>query len=684
LKKVIFAIFLWLNYCVLYAQEYPHQEINIRDFLQNLVGNPQTDNVEDLYESLFQLYLNPLDLNRVSREELSALYLLSPTQLNAFFEYRKNSDNLLSIYELQSIPDFDLPTIYRIIPFVKVGQAFSLNPDFSEANHSLLLRYSQVLETKKGFTEPDSRSKVRYQGSVGKLYTRYKFYSRKDFSLGFTTEKDEGEKNYADFSSFHLQIQNKGHLKNLLIGDYLLQFGQGLITSAGFNIGKGSETVLTVRRSHLGIRPYSSAMEMNFFRGAATTYQFGNLEVTGFYSGIKRDANLIFGKDNNPTNASSLQTSGLHRTLSEQQDFHSLREHNIGTDITYRNPTGNLMVGLTALQTNFDIPLQKTDKPYNLYEFKGNQNFLAGLHYSWSLRNYNFFGETARSQSGGWGTVNGFLASFGKKTDIAVLFRNYDKDFHSFYANSFAESSRNINEIGLYGGIKYYYSPKILISGYLDYFRFKWFKFGLDKQPSEGFDGLIRGQYQINKYQSFFVQYREEHKEENTKEAVTIIVNNKPRTDEITVVKGRVRRQILANFDWKYSSILRFQTRASYSQFKFAGQAFTQGFAIAQDVELDLGKFSLSGRVAIFNTEDYDNRQYFYENDVLYAFSYPAYYNHGMRFYAVAQYKLTKNSDIWLKISRTKVTDSETIGSGLEEISVPYRTEGKFQVRLHF
>ena len=79
---------MWLSFFVVPAQEYPHQEINVRDFLQNLVGNPQTDNVEDLYESLFQLYLNPLDLNRVSREELSALYLLSQTQINAFFEYR--------------------------------------------------------------------------------------------------------------------------------------------------------------------------------------------------------------------------------------------------------------------------------------------------------------------------------------------------------------------------------------------------------------------------------------------------------------------------------------------------------------------------------------------------------------------------------------------------------------------
>lgn len=135
-----------------------------------------------------------------------------------------------------------------------------------------MLRYAQILETKKGFTEPDSRSKVRYEGSPFKLYARYKMYSQKDFSLGFTIEKDEGESQLADFKSFHVQFQNKGHWKNSTLGDYQLQVGQGLVSSAGFYIGKGSETVLTTRRNQLGVRPCTSTLENNFFRGASATY----------------------------------------------------------------------------------------------------------------------------------------------------------------------------------------------------------------------------------------------------------------------------------------------------------------------------------------------------------------------------------------------------------------------------
>ena len=275
MKKLLL---LYLSVCSFntYAQEYPRKEINIRNFIQDIVGNPDGGVNEDLFESLYQNYLNPIDLNKVTREQMASVYILSEKQLNSFYNYRQKSGNLLSIYELQAIPDFDLRTIYKLIPFVVVkldGLSFGTFKDgFDGSNQYLLLRYAQILETKKGFTEPDSRSKVRYEGSPFKLYARYKMYSQKDFSLGFTIEKDEGESQLADFKSFHVQFQNKGHWKNSTLGDYQLQVGQGLVSSAGFYIGKGSETVLTTRRNQLGVRPCTSTLENNFFRGASATY----------------------------------------------------------------------------------------------------------------------------------------------------------------------------------------------------------------------------------------------------------------------------------------------------------------------------------------------------------------------------------------------------------------------------
>jgi hypothetical protein len=672
----------------IYAQEYPRKEINIRNFIQDIVGNPDGGVNEDLFESLYQNYLNPIDLNKATREQLASVYILSEKQLNSFFSYRQKAGNLLSIYELQSIPEFDLRTIYKLIPFVAVkpdGLSFGTLTDGFDGSHQyLLLRYAQILETKKGFTDPTSTSKVRYEGSPFKLYARYKMFSQKDFSLGFTLEKDEGESQLTDFKSFHISFQNKGRWKNITLGDYQLQLGQGLVSSAGFYIGKGSETVLTTRRNQLGVRPYTSTLENDFFRGAAATYQLGKFDVIGFYSRIKRDANIVQDKASNLEYASSLQTSGLHRTPSEIADQSILTEENFGTDITYKNKDNTLQIGFTALKTNFEKPIQKAEKDYNLYEFSGTENLLTGLHYSYNYQNFNFFGEIARSSSGGIGAVSGVLGSLGKRTDFSVLFRKYDRDFHSFYANGFSENSRNINETGLYLGVKHAFTKQWSVAGYFDYFQFPWYRYLVDKKPTSGFDYLGRLTYQPNKNLQVFLQFRQENKEENTKIAETYIDKGKEKTREITVVRDRTRRIFIANLDYKISKVWNIQTRASYSTYKFDGQDFMQGFAIAQDVNADFGKLSFSSRLAFFKTDDYDNRQYFYEQDVLYAFTFPAYYQHGIRHYLMAQYKLTKNVDAWFRWARTDLFDGGTFSSGLEEIPLSHRSEVKVQIRLHF
>ena len=681
---------LYLLVCTFstYAQEYPRKEINIRNFIQDIVGNSDGGVNEDLFESLYQNYHNPIDLNKVTREQMASVYILSEKQLNSFYNYRQKSGNLLSIYELQAIPDFDLRTIYKLIPFVVVkpdGLSFGTFKDgFDGSNQYLLLRYAQILETKKGFTEPDSRSKVRYEGSPFKLYARYKMYSQKDFSLGFTIEKDEGESQLTDFKSFHIQFQNKGHWKNITLGDYQLQVGQGLVSSAGFYIGKGSETVLTTRRNQLGVRPYTSTLENNFFRGISTTYQIGKIDIIGFYSRIKRDANLVQDKATNLEYASSLQTSGLHRTLSEIADQSILTEENIGTDITYKNKDNTFQIGFTALKTIFEKPIQKAEKDYNLYEFSGNENLLMGFHYSYNYQNLNFFGEIARSSSAGIGAVSGVLGSLGKRTDFSLLFRKYDSNFHSFYANGFSENSRNINETGLYVGIKHALTKTWSVAGYFDYFQFPWYRYMVDKQPTLGFDYLGRITYQPNKNLLVFFQFRQENKEENTKITEIYYEKGNEKTLEITVVRDRTRRIFIANLDYKISKIWNLQTRASYTTYKYDGQDFTQGFAISQDVNADFGKLSFSSRLAFFKTDDYDNRQYFYEQDVLYAFTFPAYYQHGIRHYLMAQYKLTRNVDVWVRWARTDLFDGGIFSSGLEEIPLSHRSEVKFQLRLHF
>ncbi len=86
----------------------------------------------------------------------------------------------------------------------------------------------------------------------------------------------------------------------------------------------------------------------------------------------------------------------------------------------------------------------------------------------------------------------------------------------------------------------------------------------------------------------------------------------------------------------------------------------------------------------MFDKDDFDKRQYIYERDVLYAFSIPALSGRGLRSYFVLRFKASRKLDFWIKYSRTRFTDRETVGSGLEEIDGNSRTIVRAQTRIRF
>ncbi|MBE7174716.1 MAG: helix-hairpin-helix domain-containing protein, partial [Williamsia sp.] len=348
---------------------------------------------------------------------------------------------------------------------------------------------------------------------------------------------------------------------------------------------------------------------------------------------------------------------------------------NLGAHLLYHNRR-QLQLGLTILRTGFDTFFRKRDLAYNRYEFTGQHNTVVGFHGGYVWRNWNIFGEVARSSgsetnSGGVGAVAGALASLTKQVDIALVFRHYDRNFHSFYGNAFSEGGRNSNETGVYAGWKYTVYRKLTLGGFVDFFRFPWLKYLVDK-PSRGFDYLLQARYTPNRQTAFYAVYHEEHKQKN----LTV--------GKLKDVVGTTRRSVALNADYKVMRSLSLRSRAQWGSFAYAGQTPSRGFTLVQDATLEYRRLSLSGRVALFSTDDYDSRQYVYERDVLYAFSFPAYFNRGIRHYLLAQYNVNRHLDIWIRWARTDLNNQNTVGSDLDQIDAPHKTEVKTQIRWKF
>ncbi len=672
----------------LHAQEPPRPEIDINQFIQNLFPVPTEDSdYSDLYEALFQLYANPLDLNEATSDELSATFILSEIQLKNFFEYREKLGPLLSLYELQAIPQFDMPTIYRLLPFVTVQ---SKTPKLRESlknptQHFLILRSGRLLEKQKGFTETDtsSRSSSRFRGKPLYGYLRYRYARAGAYSFGISLEKDAGEQWWEwqpkhqvlgiDFTSFHAQVLNRGRLKNLIIGDFQMQAGQGLVMAAGFSLGKGSEVIRTAYRSTLGLKPYTSALEANYFRGVAATYAVSStLEVTGFYSRTRRDASLD-DTDRDEPSISSLLISGYHRTPTEIEKHGIIAEQNVGLHVLHKLPMHRGQVGLTLLNTNYGSFLQKKDVPYNLFEFSGKQNITVGIHGDTRWQNFHLFGEGAISKSGGLGAIGGLIAGLGKSLDFTLLVRHYDRNFHSLYGNAIAEATRPINESGGYLGLRYSPNRRLQFSAFYDYFKFPWLKFQINA-PSVGHDYMLHILWKPNKRFNAYAMFHEKHKAHNLPD------NKEPMIPVINTIRRTATLNIEYDMPLKYAV----RTRIQYGDFTYAGGNRSGGVTVAQDFTLRLKNLELSARIAFFKTDNYDSRQYVYEKDVLYAFSIPAYYDTGTRHYLMARYNVTKSIKLWLRWSQTRYTKLDTISSGLSEINGNKRSELKMQLMYQF
>ncbi|MCU0446993.1 MAG: helix-hairpin-helix domain-containing protein [Microscillaceae bacterium] len=701
MQKYILAGLSYFLVLSLTAQNAPRPDINLDQFILDLFSVQDEDlNYEEVYETLLQLYRNPLDLNKAQREDLESLFVLSELQINSLLAYRQKYGNLLTIYELQAVPEFDLPTIYKLLPFVEVrdsgintgSQPLLKRIAQERDNHYLLLRYDQTLETRRGYTQQASPSQ-KYLGNPMRLYARYRVSHIQDFSLGFTLEKDAGEqlvwqpstRRYgADFISFHALFQNKGRFKTIALGDYQLQIGQGLLMSAGFTIGKGAETVQTVRRPNLGLRPFTSAIESGYLRGGAITYDLGQFELTAFYSNTRRDGSLSENESDslNVDNLEdlfieTLRVSGLHRTAGEIAGKGIFREQTWGTHLNFTNREQNLHIGASVVHTDYNLPFRRNarsprDSLLYLFEFQGKTNHNLGINFNYQWQNFSFFGEAAQSRSGGRGAISGLVASLASQIDFAMVFRHFDRNFHTFFGSALSESTRNINEQGIYWGIKVHAHPKVKLTAYYDRFKFPWLRFRVDA-PSEGYEWLGRINYQISKKIGLYAQIRQEVKDRN--------VSSEQSSTVLREIRAGSKYNYLLNLDYQAEKILRLRSRVQFSSFNFNGR-LTQGYALVQDLGLDFGKLSFDARWAVFDTDDFDNRQYIYEKDVLWYFSIPAYSGQGIRNYMLVQYQFSQRLSFWLRWARFTYNNQPTISSGSEQIVGNQRTEVRVQMRV--
>lgn len=631
---------------------------------------------EQLTQFLEDLAANPVNINSGGLDDLLQVPGINLKIARAIIGFRSSKpfEDKSELLEVQGIGE---ATYQRMAPYITIGGVESrfrdmyTRPEYWMANQKVEVfsRYQQNLQMREGFRQPDSAG--GYLGSPVKYYQRFRLTSN-HLSLNLTQEKDPGETLQGvtgfDYNSGHIALTDNGKLKDFVIGDYSLSFGQGLVLWTGGAFGKGREVTGTISKNERGVKAYSSAQETDFFRGVAATYG-EKLEITTFYSNRARTASVISGDTTRfPT------STGFHRTENELERKNNIDQMVMGGRARLDTPVG--LIGVSGYYNEFSSYIAKGTSLNNLYDFEGSENSVIGIDYRGLAGNAFIFGEMARSQNGGLGTVVGIEAPVAENTDLALSYRNYQKDFQSFLSSGFGErSSAPQNEEGFYVGARHQLNSRVTLSGYFDQYRFASPSFGTS-QATGGFDMLGLAEVELTSKLNVYLLLRNEIQDEEFE------VINARGVQQLILGKEK-RASIRANFEYQVSSDVRLRSRIELVRNKEAGGIWEKGFLMYQDIRLEpTDALRIDGRVSVFDTESFATRVYQFESDLLYVLSNIVLYDQGQRAYVTVKYELTKLLDIWFKYGITIFENTQSIGSGLSEIKGSIRNSVGLQIRL--
>ncbi|MDR0693756.1 MAG: helix-hairpin-helix domain-containing protein [Prevotellaceae bacterium] len=680
-----YAVFIFFCFAAGMAKaQNPHSEMpdalrQLIEFVAADAGENEVD-VQALYDTYETLLEFPLDLNAATEADLQQLQILNDFQIQSLLEYRKEYGALYTVHELPLIHGFNEEIAGQLYPFITVipvsaGRHHSFADRFTYGSHRIIMHTGRTLERQKGYAPVASgeqeKPNAHYLGSPWAAYMRYQYRYRDQMQWGVTAQNDAGEPFFSgnnkygfDFYSAHVQLSDMGIVKKIIVGDYQMQFGQGLVAWGGYSLSKAGD-VLSVKKQERGVTGYTSTNENLFRRGAAVTLQYKQWNLSAFASHKNIDATA----DSNAF--STIQETGLHNTTGTMAKKHTVPETVVGGNLSYRFKY--LKFGITALWHRYGKDYRRDVKPYNYFELNDAQNANAGIDFYGVWKKTSVFGEFAVSRNGGMAGVAGALFDLDAAFRLAFLYRNYARDYQAAYAQGFGETGKTANENGCYVGAQWLPHPAITISAYADVFSFPWMRYNA-YAPSGGYEYYVQAAYRPDTAMNMYLRIKQEVKDENVSGSADAI------TPQHTVNLLHARYEI----SYQLLRGLRMQDRIEVAFYRADGKE--SGLLLYHNISYKFPAFPVdfSLRFAVFDTGGWDTRFYAYENDLPYSFSVPAYYAKGARWYVNAHIRLWKNFDLWARLAQTYFFNAATAGSGLNEINQPHQTTFKVQASVKF
>lgn len=650
-----FVIFFVFNF----SYKVNANEEFIQKALDYLLRYSEVDenDIEPIVTKLNDYLVNPLPINTADIHELSEFPLFTQQQIMHIINYRKQKGFIRIPEEWDLLPAFNLELIEIIQPFI------SYYVEVPSLNKQPVCKVEVLNRYKRSISFLNSKDSLRI-GSPNAYWTRLIVKNfTPGISLGINVEKDAGElylypSKGISFQSGYLEYKNKHKtIKHLIIGDYQVNFGQGIAVNSGFsnvksNFIQQSASSFQIRK----ISPHRSSSETGFFKGFASLIKWHNWEGVFFASHQNQDATLSENV-NGHQYLSSLSSTGYHTNETEIKKWNVLEVTDLGSSISYKQKLWN--VSWNQNYTLLNIPLIPDSTYYNAGYLNGKNFYVSSMDYHALYKNIHFFGEGAIDKNLKTAFLLGSEMKLSEEFDFTFLCRNYDEYFQSFRGQSFQENTHLSNEKGCFIGLKTQWQ-NWNFSAYQDVFKFPGMKY-LVRSSSFGQEKQVLAEYQSESNWKIILRWKNAMKQKNKSEGATEYSMQNYNTNSF-----RIHLITSLSENWK------FQSRVEYSSYSVA-KSSSNGWLAFQDVKYQKNNFALSARFSLFSVNDFDARIYVYENDLLYSYPIKFYHNKGCSYYFNLCYNFNKKLKMHLK---TQVTKSKDINN------VPYKNECTIALQL--
>jgi len=324
------------------------------------------------------------------------------------------------------------------------AQIKNLTSDTTDNLYTTLINAGWTLEEIAGLSkelqyQKETLLSVKNRGTVS---NRLRLRWKKKLKLGMKLLNQEGEKQ--ELNKGYLMIANQGPLKKLLIGNYRLTIGQGLLFD-----NTDEERARLTRRVE-GLFGDLTDTEEFKLQGVAGEAEIWRMRPLIFYSKDRKDG--ILNRDG--TVNTYFYTEPRPSTFKDvfcEEDYGGMLRFDLsdilfvplGTYISINGYESFMSKPLRADVGELDIPFDKDrldDLNYIMMQ-EGNKRTYLGTCFRTVYRNLSFEGEYVRQRDYGYGYNLKSLIQFNTFYIIYIK-RYYSVDFFNPYSRPFSEQSR--------------------------------------------------------------------------------------------------------------------------------------------------------------------------------------------------------------------------------------------------